>query len=72
MYSPRKVALLCYFTPTFCKPFFSLQMTAMAGGVGRKRFVVELEMKELLAKKNKDLEKLDAELTQLRRGAYHS
>ena len=47
-------------------------MTAMAGGVGRKRFVVELEMKELLAKKNKDLEKLDAELTQLRRGAYHS
>ena len=50
---------------------YSLQMTAMAGGVGRKRFVVELELKELLAKKNKDLEKLDAKLTQLRRGAYH-
>ena len=47
-----------------------LQMTAMAGGVGRRRFMVELEIKDLLAKKYKNLNGLEADLARLRKEVY--
>ena len=64
--------VLCVDCLCLCRAACSLvlQMTAMAGGVGRRRFMVELEIKDLLAKKYKNLNGLEADLARLRKEAY--